>query len=46
MLKFSGDDTYVPYVPTNAELQEQINALTARVEALEPAATSTTSGTE
>lgn len=40
------DDTYVPYIPTNAELQEQINALTARCEALEPAATSTTSGTE
>lgn len=40
------DDTYVPYIPTNAELQEQINALTARCEALESAATSTTSGTE
>lgn len=39
-------NSYVPYVPTNAELQEQINAISSRLEALEAAATAATSGTQ
>jgi hypothetical protein len=35
------DDTYAPYAPTNAELQEQINTLTARIAALEGTGTTT-----
>lgn len=33
------NDTYVPYIPTNEKLYEQINALTARIAALEGTAT-------
>lgn len=40
--QFITDNKVVPYVLTNAELQEQINTLTARVVALEAAATSET----
>ena len=40
--QFISDNEVVPYVLTNAELQEQINTLTARVVALEAAATSET----
>lgn len=39
MLSYIKDKTYVPYIPTNTDLQEQINTLLARIEALETATT-------
>lgn len=38
------DPTFTPYIPTNAELQEQINALVSRIAALEGTTTTAEGG--